>query len=102
MSIVQEISQAGQGVLYIDRKHVCQRLQELLRLGYSDPNSLYAKVWQDAKPMLVTAISQISHLFGDQLTRSSRQLKTCTVKNALRLRHGTFWHAKLANRFQKP
>ena len=30
------------------------------RLGYSDHNSLYARLWQDANPMLVPAIS---HLF---------------------------------------
>ena len=30
------------------------------------------------------------------------KLKTCTVKNALKLRYGTFWNAKLARRFQKP
>ena len=49
--------------------------------------------------MLVPAIS---HLFWEHFTRSSRKLKTCTVRNALKLRHGTFWNAKLARRFQKP
>ena len=49
--------------------------------------------------MLVPAIS---NLFWDQFTRTSRQLKTCAVGNALKLRHGTFWSAKLARRFQKP
>ena len=49
--------------------------------------------------MLVPAIS---HLFWEHFTRSSRKLKTCTVRNALKLRHGTFWNAKLARHFQKP
>ena len=44
----------------------------------------------------------ISHLFWEHFTGSSRKLKTCTVRNALKLRHGTFWNAKLARRFQKP
>ena len=49
--------------------------------------------------MLVPAIS---HLCWDQLTRSSRKLKTCTVRNALKLRHGTFWNAKWARCSQQP
>ena len=28
--------------------------------------------------------------------------KTCTLRNALKLRHGAFWNAQLARRFQKP
>ena len=49
--------------------------------------------------MLVPAISR---LFWDQFVRSSKKLKTCTVRNALKLRHGKFWNAKLARCFQKP
>ena len=49
--------------------------------------------------MLATAISRI---FWEHFTRSSRKLKTCTVRKALKLRHGTFWNAKLARRLQKP
>ena len=44
----------------------------------------------------------ILHLFWDHFERSARKLKTYTVRNALKLRHGTFWNAKLARRFQKP
>ena len=47
-------------------------------------------------------VPDISHLFWEYFTRSSRKLKTCTVRNALKLRHGTFWNAKLARHFQKP
>ena len=68
-------------------------LRKSCRLGYSDHNSLYAKLWQDTNPMLVPAIS---HLFWDHFTRSSRKLKACTVRNALKLRHGTFWNARMA------
>ena len=74
-------------------------LRKSCPLGYSDHNSLYARLWRDANPMLVPAIS---HLFWEQFTRSSRKLKTCIVRNALKLRHGTFRNAKLARRFQKP
>ena len=74
-------------------------LRRSCRLGYSDANSLYAKLWRDVNPMILPSAS---HLFWDQFTRSSKQLKTCTVRNALKLRHGTFWNAKLARRFQKP
>ena len=59
----------------------------------------YAGLWQAANPMLVPAIS---HLFWEHFTRNSRKSKTSTVRNALKLRHGTFWNAKLARRFQKP
>ena len=41
--------------------------------------------------MLVPAIS---HLFWERFTK--------TLRNALKLRHGTFWNAKLARHFQKP
>ena len=62
-------------------------LRKSCRLGYSDHNSLYARLGRDANPMLVPAIS---HLFWENFTRRSRKLKTCTVRNALKLRHGTF------------
>ena len=74
-------------------------LRKYCRLGYSDNNSLYARLWRNVNPMLVPAVS---HLFWDHFTRSTRKLKTCTVSNALKLRHGTFWIAKLARHFQKP
>ena len=57
--------------------------RKFCRLGYSDHNSLYARLWRDAKPMLVPAIS---HLFWEQFTRSSKKLTTCTVRKALKLR----------------
>ena len=44
----------------------------------------------------------MSHMFCDQFTKCSNKLSICTVRNALKLRHGTFWNAKLAKRFQKP
>ena len=74
-------------------------LRRSFRLGYSDANSLYAKLWRDVNPMMLPGAS---NLFWDQFTRGSKKLKTCTVRNALKLRHGTFWNAKLARRFQKP
>ena len=74
-------------------------LRRSSRLGYSVTSSLYAKLWHDVNPMILPSTS---HLFWEQFTRSSKQLKTCTVRNALKLRHGTFWNAKLARRFQKP
>ena len=78
---------------------VFQALRKSYRLGYSDHNSLYARLWRDANPMLVPAIS---HLFWEQFTRRSKKLKTCTVRNALKLRHGTLWNVKLASHLQKP
>ena len=61
-------------------------LRKSCRLGHSDHNSLYARLWGDANPLLMPAIS---HLFLDHFTKSSRKLKTCTVRKALKLRHGT-------------
>ena len=52
-------------------------LRRSCQLGYSDRNSLYARLWQDANPMLVPAIS---HLFWEHFTRNSRKMKTCTVR----------------------
>lgn len=47
-------------------------------------------------------LPNISHLFWDQFTKSSRKIKTCTIRNTIKLRFGTFWNAKLAMRFRKP
>ena len=41
-------------------------------------------------------------LFWEEFTRSSKTVKTCTVRNTLKLRHGTFCNAKLAQRFRRP
>ena len=54
-------------------------LSKSCRVGYSDHNALYARLWRSANFMLVPAIS---HLFWDQFTRRSRKLKICTVRNA--------------------
>ena len=69
------------------------------RLGYGDANSLYARLLREVNPMVLPSAS---HLFCDQFTRSSKMIKTCTARNAFKLRHGNFWNAKLARRFQKP
>ena len=69
------------------------------RLGYSNGNSLYAKLWREVNPML---LPNISHLFWDHFTRGSKKVKTSTVRNTIKLRHGMFWNAKLAMRFCKP
>ena len=74
-------------------------LKRSCRLGYSNDKSLYFTLWQEVKPLL---LPNISHLFWEKLTRSSKKVKTCTVRNTLKLRHGTFWNAKLAQRFQRP
>ena len=74
-------------------------LKRSCRLGYSNDNSLYAKLWREVNPMLLPSVS---HLFWDHFTRSSKKVKTCTVRNTIKLRHGTFWNAKLAKRFCKP
>ena len=53
--------------------------------------------------MLVPAISHL--LLGTiykQLQKAAQSSKICTVRNALKPRHGTFWNAKLARHFQKP
>ena len=74
-------------------------LKRSCRLGYSNADSLYVRLWKDVVPML---IPDLSHLFWDQFARSGRRIKTCTVRNTLRLRFGTFWNAKLAKRFRQP
>ena len=66
-------------------------LKKSCRLGYSDHNSLYARLWQDANPMLVPAISQ---LFWEHFTRSSRKLKTrkkcpCSMRSCDSAKSGT-------------
>ena len=74
-------------------------LKTSCKLGYSNADSLYVRLWKDVVPML---IPDLSHSFWDQFTRNGRRIKTCTVRNTLRLRFGTFWNAKLAKRFRQP
>ena len=69
------------------------------RLGYSNVEAVYVRLWRDVQPMLVP---EHSHLFWDRFSRGGNRVKTGTVRNALRLRYGAFWNAKLAVRFQKP
>ncbi len=52
-----------------------------------------------AKPML---LPEQSHLIWDRFSRGGKRVKTDLVRNALRLRYGAFWNAKLAVHFQKP
>ena len=56
-------------------------------------------MWRDVQPML---IRDQSHLFWERFSQGNKRLKTNTVRNALRLRYGAFWNAKLALRFRKP
>ena len=58
-------------------------------------NSLYAKLWREVNPML---LPNISHLPWDHFTRGTKKVKTSTVRNTIKLRHGTFCIAKLAKR----
>ncbi len=74
-------------------------LSRSCRLGNSNAQAVYARLWRDVQPMLVP---EHSHLFWDRFSRGGKRLKTGTVRNALRLRYGAFWNAKLAVRFQKP
>ena len=80
-------------------------LKRSCRLGYSNnsnDNSLYAELWREVNPMLLPSVSHYSHLFWDHFTRSLKEVKTCTVRNTIKLRHGAFWNAKLAKRVCKP
>ncbi len=74
-------------------------LSRSCRLGYSNVQAVYVRLWRDVQPML---LPEHSHLFWDRFSRGGKRLKTGTVRNALRLRYGAFWNAKLAMRFQKP
>ncbi len=69
------------------------------RLGYSNVQPVYVRMWRDIQPML---LPEHSDLFWDKLSRGGKRPKTSIVRNALRLRYGAFWNAKLAMRFQKP
>ncbi len=66
------------------------------RLGYTNVQAVYARLWRDVQPML---LPELSHLFSDRYSRGSKRLKTGTVRNTLRLRYGAFWNAKLVMRF---
>ena len=70
------------------------------RLGYSNGSSgsIYVKLWRDVAPLLLPGTS---HMFWEQFTQSRRKVKTTTVRNAIKLRYGTFWNAKLGKRFNK-
>ena len=53
--------------------------------------------------MLPLSCSQAPHTCsGNNFAQSRRNVKTTTVRNAIKLRYGTFWNAKLAKRFNKP
>ena len=41
-------------------------------------------------------------MFWEKFTKSRTKVTTTTVRNAIKLRYGTFWNAKLAKRFNKP
>ena len=69
------------------------------RLGYSNASSNYIKLWRDLAPLLPPGTS---HMFWKKFAQSRRNVKTTTVRNAIKLRYGTFWNAKLAKRFNKP
>ncbi len=73
-------------------------LSRSCRLGYSNVQAVYVRLWRDVQPML---LPEHSHLFWDRFSRGGKRLKTGTVRNALRLRYGAFWNAKLAMRFQE-
>ena len=45
-------------------------LRKSCRLGYSDHNSLYAKLWQDTNPMLVPAISHLFWTISQEVAES--------------------------------
>ncbi len=72
-------------------------LSRSCRLGYSNVEAVYVRLWRDVQPMLVP---EQLHLFWDRFSRGDKRVKTGTVRNALRLRYGAFWNAKLAVRFQ--
>ena len=78
---------------------VSNAVKSTSRLGYSNGSSIYVKLWRDVAPLLLPGTS---HMFWEQYMQSRRKVKTTTVRNAIKLRYGTFWNAKLAKRFNKP
>ena len=53
-------------------------LKRSCRLGYSNDKSLYFKLWQEVKPLL---LPNISHLIWERFTRSSKKVKTHDYKH---------------------
>ena len=73
---------------------VSNAVKSTSRLGYSHGSSIYVKLWRNVAPLLLPR--HITHVLGT-IHAEQKKVKTTTVRNAIKLRYGSFWNAKLAN-----